>query len=134
MRRSAEETIRNLEARIARLERQAHTMSKKDRARLDELQLLEDQDRLTSSQNKEYEALVKEYRLTNEYKSKQRTASNGVRRGGQKVLKAIDEFEDELMKMPSYNSNDPYYEALRERFEELRFIAHKEVEFITGAY
>jgi uncharacterized coiled-coil DUF342 family protein len=84
MRRSAEETIRNLEQRIARLEG--------------------------------------------------KTASSGVRRAGQKVLKAIDELQDELRKMPSYNSNDPYYEALRERFEELKYKASKEVQFITGAY
>lgn len=88
MRRTASEVIRELEARIARLERQSHTMSKKDRARLDELQILEDQDRLTRSQNAEYEALVKEYRLTDEYKSKQKRASSDVLRAGQKVLKA----------------------------------------------
>ena len=68
MRRSASEIISNLESRIARLERSAHTMSKKDRSRLDELQKLEDQDSLTRSQNKEYEDLVEEYRKTPEYK------------------------------------------------------------------
>lgn len=84
MRRSAEETIRNLEARIARLEG--------------------------------------------------KTASSDVRRAGQKVLKAIDELQDELMKMPSFNSDESYYEDLRERFEELHLSVHKEVQFITGAY
>ena len=74
MRRTASEIINDLEMRVARLERQAHTMSKKDRARLDELQRLEDQDSLTPSQNKEYEDLVIEYRKTKEYKGKK--ASN----------------------------------------------------------
>ncbi len=47
---------------------QFHTMSKKDRARLDELQKKEDEDRLTIAENAEYENLVKEYRKTKEYK------------------------------------------------------------------
>jgi hypothetical protein len=135
MNRSAKETIRNLEDRIARLERQAHTMSKKDRARLDELQLLEDQDRLTSSQNKEYEALVKEYRLTNEYKSKQRTASTPVRRSAEKVLKAMQEMERELEKMPSFSrGKDPYYADLAERWYMLAMRVEEEIEHIAGAY
>ena len=109
--------LKNLERRIARLERRAHTMSKKDRARLDELQHLEDQDRLTSAQNKEYEKLVGEYRLTDEYKSKQKRASSEISIAGDKVLKAMAEMERELEKMPSFSrGTDPYYADLAERW------------------
>jgi|SaaInlV_165m_DNA_2_1040747.scaffolds.fasta_scaffold00925_4 hypothetical protein len=85
MRRSASETIRNLEHRIARLEGS-------------------------------------------------RTASSDVRRAGKKVIEAIDKLQEELEKMPSFNSDESYYEDLRERFEALHLSVHKEVQFITGAY
>ena len=144
MRRSASEVIRNLENRIARLERQAHTMSKKDRARLDELQLLEDQDSLNSKQNKEYEGLVKEYRLTDEYKSNQKRASMSVRDSSKKVMKtlseldrAMDQMEKSLQSMPSFTSNDRYYQEIAKRWYQLRnnlSTVKKEIDYIKGAY
>tara|TARA_B110000503_G_C6898003_1_gene309516 strand:+ start:231 stop:485 length:255 start_codon:yes stop_codon:yes gene_type:complete len=51
-------------------------MSTKDRKRLDVLQKKEDLDSLSKPENTEYEALVKEYRKTPEYKKKQKKASS----------------------------------------------------------
>jgi hypothetical protein len=94
--------LRNLERRLARLERLAHTMTKKDRERLDELQLLEDRDALSRAQSKEYEALVEEYRLTDEFKKNQRKASSNVSMYAKKALIALDELESELGKTQSW--------------------------------
>lgn len=140
--------LKELEIRIANLEleenvRIAHTMSKKDRARLDELQELEDQDRLTSKQNKEYEALVEEYRRTDEFK-KQKRASMSVRESSAVVKKSLNDFqksldqmEKSLMSMPSFTSNDRYYANIADRWRTLRKNINtikEEIDFIKGAY
>ena len=115
--------FRSLESRIARLERQSHTMSKKDRARLDELQILEDQDRLNS---------------------KQKRASMSVRDSSKKVMKALAELDramsqmdNSLHSMPSFTSDDRYYQQLAKRWYQLRkniSTIKGEVEHIKGAY
>jgi len=87
MKRSASETIRNLEQRIAKLEGS-------------------------------------------------RTASSGVRRSADKVLKAMKEMERELESMPSFRGDveDSYYADLAERWYMLAMKVEEEVKHIAGAY
>jgi len=102
--------LRNLERRLARLERQASTMTKKDRERLDELQLLEDRDALSRAQSKEYEALVEEYRLTDEYKKNQRKGSQSkVLMKARKALFALESLEKELSDKDSWRTSGDSY-------------------------
>lgn len=86
MRRSASETIRELEQRIARLEG--------------------------------------------------KTASSGVRRSADKVLKAMKEMEQELEKMPSFRGDveDSYYADLAESWYMLSMKVEEEIKKIAGAY
>ena len=66
-------------------------MTSKERKRLDVLQKKEDSDSLTSSEEKEYDTLVKKYRMTKEYKhhpqhsewlaAQKKKASNGRSKG-----------------------------------------------------
>ena len=114
MRRTASEALRSLEKRIARLERRSHTMSKKDRSRLDELQKLEDRDDLNPAQNKEYEALVEEYRKTDEYKSKRASLSKEEKLSVsglavQQAKRFIKTLEDKGFYMTSMGTDDSSY-------------------------
>lgn len=89
MRRSAEETIRNLESRIARLEEGTN-----------------------------------------------KRASSSIRRSADKVLKAMQEMERELEKMPSFRGDveDSYYADLAERWYMLSMKVEEEIKHIAGAY
>jgi len=86
MRRTAEETIRNLESRIARLE--------------------------------------------------QKQSSTPIRKSAEKVLKAMQEMERELEKMPSFRGDveDRYYADLAERWYTLSMRVEEEIKHIAGAY
>jgi hypothetical protein len=135
MRKSASEVIRDLESRIAQLEISAHTMSKKDRSRLDDLQKLEDDDNLTKSQNEEYERLVKEYRKTPEYKGNKTARQLSVRESAVKVLEAMQELEQALESMPSFSMReDRFYASISDRWYDLHEEVKSEIKSIKGAY
>ncbi len=65
-----------------------------------------------------------------------KTASSGVRRSADKVLKAMKEMEQELEKMPSFRGDveDRYYADLAERWYMLAMKVEEEVKHIAGAY
>lgn len=64
-----------------------------------------------------------------------KTASTPVRRAADKVLKAMEEMERELEKMPSFSSGkDPYYQDLAEQWYLLAMKVEEEIKHIAGAY
>ena len=160
MRRSASEIINNLESRVARLERNASPTALADFIDFCMKYDLKEEGDLAEVSQKVFLNLI----ARNKFGSKglklrngqvmltsfgeqvlnenmrvarlegSRTASSDVRRAGKKVIEAIDKLQEELEKMPSFNSDESYYEDLRERFEALHLSVHKEVQFITGAY
>ena len=64
------------------------------------------------------------------------TASIGVRRSADKVLKAMREMEQELEKMPSFRGDvqDNYYADLAESWYMLSMKVEEEIKHIVGAY
>ena len=188
MRRSASETIRSLENRIARLERstnkRAKTASRDLQSKVDDLryafedcakelhQMYDEFDgNPTVKGNEELEwmsgdlyshlssisdnrgdlnfdvrslfsrleNLVLEVEEAQELYSKMtrvRVASSSIRRSAEKVLKAMQEMERELEKMPSFRGDveDRYYADLAERWYTLSMRVEEEIKQIAGAY
>jgi len=65
-----------------------------------------------------------------------RQASSSIRRSADKVLKAMEEMESELEKMPSFRGDveDSYYADLAERWYTLSMRVEEEIKHIAGAY
>lgn len=65
-----------------------------------------------------------------------RRASSSIRRSADKVLKAMQDMERELEKMPSFRGDveDRYYADLAERWYTLSMRVEEEIKHIAGAY
>ena len=102
---------------------EVHTMSAKDRARLDELQLKENDDRLTKAENIEYDKLVKEYKTTKEYKHYGKYAKGGELDEAKIYVADLSEYNNgrlvgKWLNLSDYSSGAEVMEAIQEMLDE----------------